>query len=243
MMKLLNSSQQNLKVLSLFPALLLLGAAANADATTYQLTPHGPGNTGVKFSIGYTAGTHRGQASQALGNVVATTSPLQIQTASISIPITAMSTDDTKRDCHMREAFGLDYSRSKYPNEHICDSDHRTPLSGPDAIVFPEIKLELESWTSASDAVPSSALNLTPGTSLDIIARVKLTMHGVTKEGVNIPLRLNYLDQGKGQIQVTGKFDVLLADFGVIVKKFLFIAVKDSATVNLDLLFEPKSVQ
>jgi polyisoprenoid-binding protein YceI len=216
----------------------LFGAVTHANATTYQIITQASGETGIKFSIGYTAGTHHGQATTATGTVIASLNPLKIDSASINVPIANVATGDSKRDCHLREAFGLDYTKSKYPNDHVCDSDQNLPATGPDSVVFSDIRLDLESWTPAN---PNASMNLTAANPIDIVARVKLTIHGVTKSGILIPLQLTVADAAKGSIQVTGNFEALLSDYGVIVKKVLFIGVKDNATVNLDMTFEPRN--
>src|SRR5262245_5385660 len=95
----------------------------------------------MTFSLGWTLGTHEGRASQVSGSLRARLDPLEILEGEFRVPIGAMSTGSVSRNCHMREALGIDYSRSRFPREHVCVND-QVPASGPDSVVFPDIVIK-----------------------------------------------------------------------------------------------------
>lgn len=63
--------------------------------------------SGLKFSVGYSAGVHKGVASEIDGSAAIDVHD-QINSLNFKIPIRSMSTGNLPRDCHMREALGLD---------------------------------------------------------------------------------------------------------------------------------------
>src|SRR4029450_4001930 len=99
----------------------------------------------------YSLGTHTTTANAVQGTLRLEPNTLDAAEGSIVVPIASLRGDGGTRDCHMREALGLDYSRSRFPSEHVCDGENPLPATGPDAIVFPEIRLELLSARPLDD--------------------------------------------------------------------------------------------
>ena len=205
--------------------------------TEFHISSPTPGNTGIDFSIGYFAGTHHGMAKEVESSVVMTLGrSLDIRSAKLSVPIASMETGNATRDCHLREALGIDYSHSKFPAEHVCNSDNEVPASGPDSVAFPTIDLELESWTSANHQK-----DLNPGESIDLVLKMKVTIHGVAHKNVQIPIHAVYSETVRGAVHMTGSFPVVLLDYGIVVKPVLgsFGNVSDKAKVSLDFTLLP----
>ena len=96
---------------------------------TWAIVPQANGDVGMAFSLGWSLGTHEGRASRVTGSVQAQVEPFAIAQGEFRVPIAAMSTGSSTRDCHMREALGIDYARSQFPAEHVCVND-RVPMSG-----------------------------------------------------------------------------------------------------------------
>lgn len=192
--------------------------ARAAGDVVYHWVPDAGGSYGVQFKIGYTFGTHSGKALSGEGRVIwATTDLASLKKSELRVPIGALRTGNPEMECHLREALGLDYKHSPYPGEHVCKND-QLPLSGPGAVVFPEIVLQLE---KAKKIDPSH-----------------YTVEGVWKiHGVTRPTAIPVEVELKGgRLIVTAKPTLSLKEFGVEVKNFLFISTED--TLKLDLAIQ-----
>jgi polyisoprenoid-binding protein YceI len=205
----------------------------------FTVVPQANGASGVSFSIGYTFGTHVGRSSQATGTVQAQLDPLILSSGDLSVPIAAMTTGDPTRDCHMREALGIDYTHSRFPGSHVCVSN-QTPATGPDSIAFPEIHIRLVEVKPLTSNIPPNALRVVAGQVTDVQATLQLTIHGVTQT-FTPPVRLSVDETGRVTAQAS--VDVKLADFGIVVKPAGPIVVKDHATVALNLLLQKQAAR
>ena len=190
----------------------------------YQVVPNADGTSGIQFSIGYSLGTHEGTATEITGSLSLQDSPFLISTAAFTVPLNKVNTGNAKRDCHLLEAMGLDYSVSDYPNQHICNGNNELPLSGKNAVAFNEIKFTLTTLLSG------------PGKATAIGV---WEMHGVKKQ-IEIPLTLTVVEGSPAKLKVKTDFDLSLNDFGIIVKKVLFVTVKDTAHVSMELTLQEK---
>lgn len=197
-------------------------------AGTLGVLPSSTSAPSLIFDIGYTAGTHHGSTPSASGTIKATLNPIHITSGTISVPISTMTTGNSQRDCHMTEALGINYSVSRYPKQHVCDSTNHLPSTGPDSVAYPNITLKLQPFTSPS--------GLKPGTAVDLPLPVVLSIHGVDK---TMQIATHLAEDLTGKITVTGSFDVLLADHGIVVIPVVIITVADHATVTLNLTLEP----
>src|SRR5262245_58017183 len=108
----------------------------------------------------------------------------------------------------MREALGLDYAKSGFPEEHVCDDNNKLPASGPDAVVYPEIRFEVTGISAQDDA--KLVLDREKPVDLD----GKWTIHGTTKPA-RIPVKIR--PEGEG-FRLTGSTKLSLKSFGVEVK-------------------------
>jgi hypothetical protein len=155
----------------------------------------------------------------------------------VVVPIAAIRGDGSTRDCHMREALGIDHAAGgRFPGEHVCDGQNRLPASGPDSVAFPEIRLELLGARPLDDLALLDA-----GKPVRVEIEARWTMHGVahsTRELVRV------LRDGAG-LRVRGRSTVVLADHRVVVKatKVLFAEIKvaDAVTVTYELRLVPAS--
>lgn len=238
-----------MKILSLMVTTLLVGIAhaetVPADVKIY--TQADTKSTGVTFQIGYSAGVHDGTVTE-IDSRVTLDNKNQILSGVFIININQMSTGNKNRDCHMREALGINYVNSKFPDEHVCDSNEQIPATGPDSIAFPEIKFEFSSVKMNSNSILPEILEV--GKVYSLAIQGKLTVHGQVKDFTAadstefIPVQVKLLDAQTGEIQLISKFDVVLKDFGVIVKPFKFgfvkINVADKAKVSLNMKLSPK---
>lgn len=191
--------------------------------------------SGVRFSVPYSAGVHKGTASRVDGSVILDEND-QLLKAHFEVPIGTLSTANATRDCHMREALGIDYTNSKFPNEHVCDSDNKTPSDGPDSIVYPLVILDFTQFEKAP------ATPFQEGIAAESVLKVVIQIHGLSKEIKALPVKIQKITtpEGVSTFRITAKMTVSLKDFAITVKPFTFgpikIGVDDKVTVDLDLL-------
>jgi len=213
---------------------LFFGMAQSQAATTeLKVKPQANGLPGIEIAIGYTLGTHEGGASRVSGSAFVDFENAALSSAEFRVPIAAMTTGNEKRDCHMREALGLDYGLSGYPEAHVCDSSNRLPESGVNAIQFPEVVFEL-TGLKAADGTPLTRVDA--GSEAQVLAIGAWTIHGVRKEQF-IALRVvRASGTASPELRVRGSFEILLKDFGVeVISWGGLIKVRDRAKVTLDL--------
>jgi polyisoprenoid-binding protein YceI len=204
-------------------------AAAQRPASgTWAIVPSQAGDLGLTFSLGWTLGTHQGKASRVTGSLEAQPDPLVITGGEFHVPITAMSTGSTTRDCHMREALGIDYKNSHFPANHVCMNDE-VPPSGPDSVVYPEIVIRIRGPQPAS---ARAAAALDPKQPVDVMVPLEFSVHGVTRT-VSAPLRLQWTKPDLVHAQT--EFDLKLADFGIVVIMPRLMSVDDHVHVKLNL--------
>lgn len=208
-----------------------------AAPATWTIVPQAGGDLGVTFTLGWTLGTHQGRASRVTGSLEAQVDPLVVTQGEFRVPITAMSTGSTTRDCHMREALGIDYARSHFPADHVCAND-QVPASGPDSVVYPDIVIKVQGMRPGQGVGSAPAQRLTPTQSVDAQVLLGLSMHGTTRN-LSAPIRLQLIKPDLVQVQM--EFEVKLADFGLVVKMPALMKVEDRATVKLNLLLARSS--
>jgi polyisoprenoid-binding protein YceI len=210
-------------------ATLFIARAAGAETWTIVQSP--AGEFGMTFTLGWTLGTHHGVASRVTGTLDAQAAPLAIKGGEFHVPITAMSTGSTQRDCHMREALGIDYKGSHFPTAHVCVND-QVPASGPDSVVYPDIAIKLRGGPPPA-ATRGVATSLVPGQPVDVTVPVEFSIHGVTRT-ISAPLRLQW--NKPDVVQAQTEFDLKLADFGIVVIMPRLMSVDDHVHVKLNLL-------
>ncbi|MEQ1875599.1 MAG: YceI family protein [Bdellovibrionia bacterium] len=217
-----------MKLLLTLTTLILTATQAHAEPQTFQATARPDGSTGVVFKLPYTGGTHTGLARKILGAIRLDPANLAATTGKIQVPIANIVTGDAKRDCHMRESLGLNYDVSKFPEVHVCDANQNLAPTGPDSIIFPTVDFEI-----SGVAVPNGTV-LRTGQPVTAQVRGRFTIHGVARE-ISLPAVVTLTTQNELTVQTKG--GLKLADFGIIVKKFLFITVGEAATLDLNLSF------
>jgi polyisoprenoid-binding protein YceI len=201
--------------------------AAQAAAQPYAVRlPQG----GLEIEVPYSLGTHHEHVTAVDGTLRLDPETLRLERGRLVVPLAGFRSDDAKRGCHLREALGLDYARSRYPKDHVCDDRNALPASGPDAIAYPEIVLELTHGAPAAGA----------GGEVEVAGT--LTAHGVSRP-VKLRLTVSRQASDPGLLRVRGRLPLRLADYKVQVKSagvlFVSISVKDEVTVVIDALVEP----
>jgi polyisoprenoid-binding protein YceI len=220
--------RRSLAAVALLSTLFPLPAHAAPEVYGVRL----PGD-GLVIEVPYTLGTHHEHVTAVEGTVRVDPETFRLERGRLVIPLAGFRSDDPKRGCHLREALGLDYARSRYPREHVCDDQNHLPASGPDAIAFPDLVLELTQGGPAAAA---------PGADSKVDVAGTLTMHGISR-AVKLHLAVSRPASDPGMLRVRGRVPLRLADFGVKVKSagalFVSISVKDEVTAVVDALLEP----
>src|SRR5262249_19199342 len=217
-------------------ALALLPTVVAAEPRNYRVGSPAEGSKAEAVVV-YSLGSHTQTAQEIRGEVTADPTTLASVSGTVVIPLAGIRGDGGTRDCHMREALGLDYGAGgRFPAEHVCDANNQVPSSGPDAIAFPDIQMELLS------ARPLDDLSLLgQGQPVRVELQVKWTIHGVTHTQKELT---RVLRDGNG-LHARGRSTIVLQDFHVVTKpvKVLFAEVKvgDAVTVTYDLRLLPVS--
>lgn len=213
---------------------LLLSQAALAEPRQYRIASEAE-TRGITVDVPYTFGTHQVTAHRVEGEILMDPQSLQVQSSQLHVSIFELKSDDPQRDCHMREALGLDYSRSRFPKDHVCDAQNRLPSQGNDAVAFPEIKLRI---TSARPLDDPRLLN--QGKEIRVVADGTWTIHGVTRR---TRFELTASDDLNGTFRVRGRHAFVLSDYGVEVKSANAVifssSVRGGATAIFNLRLEP----
>ncbi len=194
------------KIISLF----LLFFSLNALAV--ELNPLSESK--LEMVVPYSFGKHELKAKNFKGRVEWDEKQKKILKGEIRLSISEITGEKPTLICHLQESLGLDYKKSDFPDSHVC-SDDKLPSEGKNAIVWPDISAELLSPLSVGDNT----------------AKVKWTMHGQTRE-LEMPITIK--EEGKSVI-LNSSWSMKRQDFGIVVKKFLFIEASDELPIKLHL--------
>jgi len=217
---------------------LLVGAllpfAALGEPRTYRVAPPAEGSKAEAVVV-YSLGSHTQVAQDIRGEVTLDPTTLAGASATVVVPISGIRGDGGTRDCHMREALGIDYAAGgRFPKEHVCDSQDRLPASGPESVAFPDIRLDV----LGARPLDEPGL-LASGAPVRVELDVRWTVHGVAKQRKELT---RVVSEGDG-LHARGRSTVVLADHGIVVKgtKVLFTEIKvgDAVTVTYDLRLVP----
>jgi hypothetical protein len=213
---------------------VLLGAllpfVALAEPRIYRVAPPAEGSRAEAVVV-YSLGSHTQVAQDIRGEVTLDPTTLAGGSGNVVVPIAGIHGDGGTRDCHMREALGIDYAAGgRFPKEHVCDGQNRLPASGPESVAFPDIRLEI------LGAHPLDAPGqLESGTPVRVELDVRWTVHGVARQRKE----LTRVVRERDGLHVRGRSTIVLADHGIVVKatKVLFTEIKvgDAVSVTYDL--------
>jgi hypothetical protein len=208
----------------------LLPVAALGEPRTYRVAPAAEGSKAEAIVV-YSLGNHTQTAQEIRGEVTLDPTTLSGGSGSVVVPIAGIHGDGSTRDCHMREALGIDYGAGgRFPKEHVCDRQNQLPASGPESVAFPDIRLEI------LGARPLDDLSLLDsGKPVRVELDARWTLHGVSKQQKELT---RVVREGNG-LHARGRSTLVLAEHGVVVKatKVLFAEIKvgDAVTVTYDL--------
>ena len=215
-------------------AALALGVA-RADPASFRPVPT-PGTPAVVIRVPYTLGTHEHRVATVRGGVRLDPTTLTSDGGHLVARIDDIVSESPERDCHLREAIGLDYSFSRFPREHVCDGANRLPTAGPDAVAYPEVTLDVLS------ARPLDPVDRPSEVRLDVAAT--WTLRGVSRPA-HLSLSVSRPSSRRDALRVRGRATLRLDDFGIVVKSaralFVTISAGEVATAEIDVLLAPAS--
>lgn len=194
----------------------------NAQASQYIPLP---GQAG-EFSIGYTLGIHQGKVQKISGQFEITDKPFRIKSGFAEVDISDLITDNPKINCHLQEALGIEYEKSEFPDDHVCDGENKIPPTGPNSITYPKIRFVIKRAELVSGNCEAACVQKLSGT---------WTIHGQTKKTRGMLVKLEKVPEGY-RVDFTQEFR--LTDYGVIVKSFLFVSVDEAAKVHMNVILE-----
>ena len=170
----------------------------------------------IQLKVPYTMGTHTLKASQLSGSLQWSESRQQLLSGELILAVQDIAADDETLRCHLLESLTLDYTKSDFPKKHVCEGD-KLPLEGKNAPVYSNIKVRLAG----------------PFTLTDNAVLVEWEIHGVKKEQT-LPLEIK-LSEDKKTFTLKANFKLKRSDFGIVVKKFLFIDADDKLPIEVEI--------
>lgn len=215
----------------MFKTLLILITSTNLLFGADKVLTPAPSSK-INFDLPFTGGIHKGSATGLNGTVVLDASN-QLLSGRLTVPISAIKTANDTRDCHMREALGIDYTNSNFPAQHVCNAQNQTPPTGPNSIVFPNIEFEFLTLTLPDGTALPAALET--GKANEVLLKGRFSIHGMTE-----PIELSgLLTQISNGLRLQFTFPMVLKNHNIIVKPSqaggITIKVGPEATVKLDL--------
>jgi hypothetical protein len=167
------------------------------------------------LSIPYTMGTHKLEAKGFEGKIEYNEKLNQISSGTISLNVKNIIGDKKTLICHMQESLTLSYEKSDFPDDHVCEDDE-LPIVGKNSPAYPVITAELLNHSIESN-----------------VLRIKWNIHGLSKI-IDTPIKMHWEDSSRN-LSIEAEQKLKISEFGIIVKKFLFIGVKDEVLVNIKL--------
>ncbi len=210
-----------IKILLIFVFISSSGLGADSNLSKFIIAERLENQ--IHFKIKYSLGTHEGVAKKIQSELQFDFLSPNKSKGFLAVPLSALATGSEGRDCHMREALGINYELSDYPKEHVCDDKNELLTSGKNAVVYPEIRFELKSLKINSWPIKDS-------TDAEIEGEWKI--HGQVQPA-NIKVKMS---QDKGVYRIQGSYIFNLTDFKVEVKsaKILIATIKTSNEVLAD---------
>ena len=205
---------------------LALDAVAAPTKTPLKVYDVDPFLSRASVAVKYTFGTYLIPNTDVRGQMEL--HPTQVLSGvRVGFGIQGFKSGNKTLDCHLRESLGLNYSKSEFPDRHVCEND-LLPSRGVNSVIYPEIAFQSE----------DSNLDLTKVAELPVEIEVNgiWRLHGIEKTN---KVKLTVQRQGDG-ILVRGKKTFSLRDYDVTVKKFLFISVHDEVHAEWELHLQPE---
>lgn len=173
-------------------------------------------NVKIVFKIPYTLGTHFAKVDKLNATIVWDEKISKISKAEVVLHAEDILLEDKKLKCHLLESLTLNYDKSDYPEQHVCENN-QLPTAGKNSSEYPDINAKLKTALSLSDKE----------------AEIEWDIHGVKKD-LKIPVSFE-LSESRKSVIIKSQWEMSRSDFGIVVKRFLFIDADDRIPVELSL--------
>lgn len=210
-----------------------IGKAAVAETAIYEPVAAVQGSPSCRMAVPYTFGTHGFEVREMAGQMRVDWDPPLVASGRLTVPLASLHGGGATLNCHMREAVGLDYSKSAFPGEHVC-SGGQLPLSGKDAVAFPEITFDIKGVTLIGDPTLTTSSD---GVRRRVLVSGRFTIHGVSRDDeLDLLMTVGALDGTRPRtLRIEGSHTIRLSDYGIKVKRALMIKAGDEAALSLNL--------
>jgi hypothetical protein len=170
----------------------------------------------IEVIVPYTMGEHKITSDEVRGFINFEKDKSLVMQGELILPVKSLSHDKAELVCHLQESLSLDYYKSDFPEDHVCEDD-KLPTTGKNSPVFRDIVATLnEPFKVGSTTV-----------------LLRWTIHGVTKD---LPLEIHSdWDDKNLKLILRGKIKFKRSDFDITVKKFLFIGVDEVIPVSFNI--------
>lgn len=228
--------EKKMKLLSLLHFLLLFAFSGmlSAEVKKFHSPSLLPPDSSIALSLPFSLGTHKGLVSALTGKLLFDPMNLSLTRGEFTVALHSISTQKAERDCHLMESLGLDYDESDFPEKHVCNKNDELPLTGKNAIKYPDIRLIIHSLKSTD-----TGQILWYNNELNVEVDGEWTIHGKSFRS-HFPMKM--ISEGT-RYRVRGEVPFSLKQYDIIVKptKILFMEIKveDLIKVNFDVVLEP----
>lgn len=211
------------------------GRATAAEPVIYHATASVAGSPSCQIEVPYTFGTHGFEVREIGGQMRVDWGTPLAASGRLTVPLASLRGGGETLNCHMREALGLDYSKSAFPREHVC-SGGQLPASGKDALAFPEIAFDVKAVALVGVA-PSAVSPVGAGVRRRVLVSGRFTIHGISRDDkLDLWMTVGELVGARPRtIHIKGRHTIRLSDYGITVKRALMIKAGDEAVLNLDV--------
>lgn len=197
-----------MKQLPLIALILTVSLAASGEDSLLS--------TKLDLRVPYTFGEHKLKASKLTGALTWDETKTRLVSATFTFAVADLESDDKTLKCHLLESMTLDYAKSDFPASHVCKDD-KLPTEGPNSPTFTTVTARLQAPFEAGQG-PAVLL---------------WEMHGVQKE-LSVPATL-ILTEDRKRYTLRAQTKIKRSDFGIVVKKFLFIDAADKIPLTVEL--------
>lgn len=171
-------------------------------------------NISLSFKVPYTLGTHILKANVLKGTFEWSTKDEKILKSEFKLAVSDIEAEDKKLQCHLMESLTLNYETSDFPDSHVCE-DNKLPTTGKNAPFYTHITARLKRPLSLTDK--------------EVL--IEWEIRGIKLEQL-LPAEMKLSDDKK-KLSFKTKWIMKRSDFGIIVKKFLFIDASNDVELEM----------
>lgn len=215
--------------MNLFLLIFFFSYLAHGETLHYRPSMASTAEPGIHFQLPYSLGTVLGEVLIIGGKVTIDTENAALSNGTFKVPIDSLYTNKPMRDCHLREALGINYEESDFPKTHVCSEKFQIPFEGKNAIAYPLITLKILSLKNKE--ANNKKISMDHETKVEVSG--EWTIHGKTLPSI-FELKILPTPNSKS-IKILGETIFSLKAFGIIVRpaKILLFPIKTEDQVRV----------